>query len=55
MTYLTLLLVSIKCVLDLHNELKKKGLFFWTVKILLLVSESVMSVASFKILNDVTL
>ena len=50
---MTLLLVLIKCVLDLHNELKKK--FILTVKILLLVSESVMSVTSFKILIDVTL
>ena len=50
---MTLLLVLIKCVLDLNNELKKK--FILTVKILLLVSESVMSVASFKILIDVTL
>lgn len=33
----------------------KKKKFILTVKILLLVSESVMSVASFKILIDVTL
>lgn len=42
------------CLIYIMSKKKKKK-FILTVKILLLVSESVMSVTSFKILIDVTL